>query len=68
MKNRITHQIIRPEGIWTVYESGLQILKPYLLDEDGNEYASLDPNNELFSLFKVSNRINEINRRRTTYG
>ena len=50
MKDRIVAQTLRPDGVWTVYESGLQILKPYLIDEDGNRYVSIDPNGELFGL------------------
>ncbi len=43
---RIVMQVLRPDGIWTVFENGLEVLLPYKKDEKG-EYAELDPNKEL---------------------
>ncbi len=48
IKPRIIEQHLTEDGIWTVYESGLQILKPYPVDENVEEFVDLDPNKELF--------------------
>lgn len=45
---RIVKQWLWPEGIMTEYEDGSLRLLPYKIDENGEKYADLDPNGEIF--------------------
>lgn len=47
MKIRIVHQLLREDGVWTVFSDGTQKLIPYSIDEEGREYVDLDANKEL---------------------
>ena len=41
---KIVEQHLLPEGVMTKYENGEEQLLPYLIDENGQEYVELFPN------------------------
>jgi hypothetical protein len=45
---RVVRQQLKPDHIVVTYDDGTVEKQPYLVDADGNEYADLDPNNEIF--------------------
>lgn len=49
---RIIKQALKPDHILVTFEDGTTEKRPYLVDSEGNKYADLDPNNEIFALFK----------------
>jgi hypothetical protein len=45
---RVISQQLKPDHIIVSYDDGTSEEHPYFVDADGNEYADLDPNNEIF--------------------
>ena len=43
---RVIHQRPTPDGIITTYANGHVKVLPYPVDENGDQYIELDPNNE----------------------
>jgi len=41
---RITEQYLTPKGVVTKYENGEEQIRPYIIDENGQEYVELFPN------------------------
>lgn len=48
--NLIVAQFCKPNGVWTVYSNGLEVLLPYEIDENGNRYVELFPNEKVVQL------------------
>lgn len=48
MKLRIEMQELKEDSVTTHWSDGSVTNEPYQIDDDGNEYADLDPNGDIF--------------------
>jgi hypothetical protein len=49
MADLIATQEFREDGIWTVFESGRAELRDYKVNENGEEYTDVFPNDEIIA-------------------
>lgn len=54
---RIITQVLKENGVWTEWENGVCMLMPYKVNENGEKYADLDPNKELFDYDENGNLL-----------